>query len=728
MKIALRTNRKDEVLNEFTKLKKNLYIYYGEKAYCERTDCENNCNKYNKYCLNYLKCPKKIFIENNLFNFINRNQNLFHYVESIKKTNLFTLEENEDYLEFHLPNYEILKIFHKKVKDLCISIQVLFKDSFYYDENEYNQLLLKKSQKKDVFIEILNENQLKMNNNIIIHKENEEQFLLDIHQFFLNNCHSIGFIYGININQKLYHLIQKGRSLLGKQFLCYTRILEQEKFYQIENEEYFEFIDLCLYYEKNEDEINFTYSNHQELDDKIFKLKKEILSLCQVQNCRLSSLLYRGISFRIENMLHLLYLKSSYFLPAITKKDSSSSLSEIAHKKRLKQNDNLYELIGGFNLDPKIGYYINQPIYVYDFNSLYPSIIRMFNLCFTTTTEDDNKNEDNNCSFLHRNEKLGILTLLMDELISKRLQAKNQKDFELEFALKLTANAIYGILGSKFSYYYNLKIANFITEKGRFLLQGLMHQFKEDEIIAAVTDSIFILSKDDPKLIDLKIQNDFMKVWLKKQNIPNFHLLKIKFEYCSHNSLIYNKNMMVFKLDEENMIIKGLPMLNQQSCNLVKNFTLQFLRLYSKTIDEKLEFIKRFIQKNFPNPPLQDCIFKVKLKKQLKEYPQNLGLIQMVLNEKKQNYRIGDYIKYFTAINNRYCSLENQSQTIDENYYIQLIQTTGESLIYLKEEKFKKIKSLLELDIEKDNIGLERPLIEELNHIYDSRPLESFFC
>ena len=141
---------------------------------------------------------------------------------------------------------------------------------------------------------------------------------------------------------------------------------------------------------------------------------------------------------------------------------------------------------GGLVLDPKKGFYDNI-ILMLDFNSLYPSIIQEYNLCFTTVERKTTKNfdgsliqkktkthfaggEDEEASESEPEEdtvqvpsgsaasKDAILPNVLKTLVVKRRMVKQQMKAEKDpvkyqqlnirqTALKLTANSMYGCLG-----------------------------------------------------------------------------------------------------------------------------------------------------------------------------------------------------------------------------------------------------------------------------------------
>lgn len=160
---------------------------------------------------------------------------------------------------------------------------------------------------------------------------------------------------------------------------------------------------------------------------------------------------------------------------------------------------------GGLVLEPKKGLY-DKYILLLDFNSLYPSIIQEYNICFTTV-----ERSPDGLGILPLGKPAGILPELLKRLVERRRSVKNwmknasgiklqQFDIQQQ-ALKLTANSMYGCLGFSNSRFYAKPLAEIITQQGREILQSTVDLVQNNlnfEVIYGDTDSIMIYSgKDD---------------------------------------------------------------------------------------------------------------------------------------------------------------------------------------------------------------------------------------
>ena len=142
-------------------------------------------------------------------------------------------------------------------------------------------------------------------------------------------------------------------------------------------------------------------------------------------------------------------------------------------------------------LEPKHGFY-DRFILLLDFNSLYPSIIQEYNICFTTidhahpppdpTHSGGGQDEDewfSRLSLPEPSEPLGILPSEIRVLVERRRKVKQllkesrgNPELCMEYdirqkALKLTANSMYGCLGFPNSRFYAKPLAALVTSKGR---------------------------------------------------------------------------------------------------------------------------------------------------------------------------------------------------------------------------------------------------------------------
>ncbi|KAG8373805.1 hypothetical protein BUALT_Bualt11G0063300 [Buddleja alternifolia] len=157
---------------------------------------------------------------------------------------------------------------------------------------------------------------------------------------------------------------------------------------------------------------------------------------------------------------------------------------------------------GGLVLEPKKGLYDNY-ILLLDFNSLYPSIIQEYNICFTTVE----RSADGSASRLPSCKRIGVLPELLKNLVNRRRMVKSwlksasglkvqQLDIQQQ-ALKLTANSMYGCLGFSNSRFYAKHVAELITLQGREILRSTVNLVQDTlnlEVIYGDTDSIMIYS------------------------------------------------------------------------------------------------------------------------------------------------------------------------------------------------------------------------------------------
>ncbi|KFG64690.1 DNA polymerase (pol2) superfamily protein [Toxoplasma gondii RUB] len=187
---------------------------------------------------------------------------------------------------------------------------------------------------------------------------------------------------------------------------------------------------------------------------------------------------------------------------------------------------------GGLVLEPRVGLY-DTFVLLLDFNSLYPSIIQEYNVCFSTVKRPvrtrisrvqatngpdgeiaDGFREPDDRNLPHAAEEdvqgiastPGLLPRILRQLVQRRRAVKASMKGESnpvkratqeikQLALKLTANSIYGCLGFSRSRFYAKEIAAFITQQGRNILMAAKDKVERIlrlEVVYGDTDSIMI--------------------------------------------------------------------------------------------------------------------------------------------------------------------------------------------------------------------------------------------
>lgn len=160
--------------------------------------------------------------------------------------------------------------------------------------------------------------------------------------------------------------------------------------------------------------------------------------------------------------------------------------------------------LGGQVFEPTTG--LHENVLVFDFKSLYPSIIRTFNIDPVSYVSPDNPSPPENLIELGDAKFArdpAILPALLDDLFPQRQQAKDAGDNVASQAIKILMNSMYGVLGASACRFYNPAIANAITGQGRHLLRWMRDWFQHAglQVLYGDTDSLFVLAEpglDDP--------------------------------------------------------------------------------------------------------------------------------------------------------------------------------------------------------------------------------------
>ncbi len=160
---------------------------------------------------------------------------------------------------------------------------------------------------------------------------------------------------------------------------------------------------------------------------------------------------------------------------------------------------------GGLIIPSKAGLYRN--VFVFDFKSLYPSIIRTFNIdplahveARDEMNEDDSLTAPNGARF---SRTPGILPSMLEQFFKSREEAKAVGDDLASFTYKIVMNSFYGVLASASCRFAAPQLAGAITELGHYILRWCRDELEKDgyEVLYGDTDSVFV-DLNSPDLAD----------------------------------------------------------------------------------------------------------------------------------------------------------------------------------------------------------------------------------
>jgi len=147
---------------------------------------------------------------------------------------------------------------------------------------------------------------------------------------------------------------------------------------------------------------------------------------------------------------------------------------------------------GGALIDSLPGFHAR--VAVFDFKSLYPSLIRTFGLdpLAHARAGEDAVAAPNGARF---SREESILPAILTELASRRDAAKARGDRHADQAIKILMNAMFGVLGATACRFFDPDVANAITTFGQQTLRWTKEAFEARglRVLYGDTDSVFVL-------------------------------------------------------------------------------------------------------------------------------------------------------------------------------------------------------------------------------------------
>jgi len=317
----------------------------------------------------------------------------------------------------------------------------------------------------------------------------------------------------------------------------------------------------------------------------------------------------------------------------------------------LERSSTSYE--GGFVLDPKKG--LHEHIAVFDFRSLYPSIIIAHNIDPNTIGCDCCNNTSPEGINFCLNKK-GFIPEILKELIQRRVQIKDKLKLTSDktektiyqaqqWALKILANSFYGYMGYPRSRWYSKEAASSIASWGREYIHKAI-KIAEDmglEVLYGDTDSLFVGLRSE----DIEKSKEYRnKV---NSTLPDF--MELEFQGYYRRGFFVSKKRYAL-IDKENIITtKGLEVVRRDWADIAKKTQEAVLKtiLEGKGPEKAAEIVIKTTQDLVEGKiPVDDLVIYTQLTMPLNSYKQ-IGphvIVAKRLKENGQDISVGSIISF----------------------------------------------------------------------------------
>lgn len=320
---------------------------------------------------------------------------------------------------------------------------------------------------------------------------------------------------------------------------------------------------------------------------------------------------------------------------------------------------------GAFVYEPRPGFY--KDIAVFDFRSLYPTIIGSHNIgpdtidcgcCRETAKLNPEEDKHWYCS-----KKKGFIPILIEDIITRRMRIKEiiKEENEDKFvfldarqnSLKLLANSFYGYLGFFGARWYSIECARSVTAWGRFYIHKVIDKAQKEGFVVLYsdTDSVFLTLDGKTKQDAVAFAEEINK------DLPG--LMELEHEGFYPSGIFVSAKMGAFGAKKKYALIsesgklkiKGFETVRRNWSSIAKDVQERILEIILREHDTKkaLEYVKKVIDdlKN-KKVPIEQVTIHTQLQKDILDYTSkgpHVAVAQRLINKGKQ-ISPGTVIKY----------------------------------------------------------------------------------
>jgi DNA polymerase Pol2 len=290
---------------------------------------------------------------------------------------------------------------------------------------------------------------------------------------------------------------------------------------------------------------------------------------------------------------------------------------------------------GAFVYEPKAGLY--KDLVVFDFRSLYPTIIASHNISAGTLNCDCCKDTEfapvEGRKFYFCKKKKGFIPSVIKDLITRRVRVKeimkegkgdNALLYARQMSLKLLANSFYGYLGFFGARWYSVESAMSVTAYARHYITTTIDKVKKAgfNVIYSDTDSVF-LTLNNKTIKDAK---DFVAE--ENKNLPE--LMELEYEGSYPAGIFVSvkaqevgaKKKYALLSDKGKIIIKGFETVRRNWSAVAKDLQKKVLGLIlSDRAEEAVSHVRGIIDDLHKHLiPLHDVTISTQLTKPIESY------------------------------------------------------------------------------------------------------------